>query len=304
MTGAENKFIKLTPDPGIARPCSGKTRVGVKIVEKKERTARILGGLKLDWGRRSVALVSLVLMVVVTVAGLFYLASDWTSPRYQENEEFWGETAPEEPAPLPEVKPAPAKQATAPEPSQPGAPKKENSRPESQAAKPERQVGTAEPGPEPAEPLQPVLAPGQVFRDLALPVAAEVTSPFGWRKHPVFADWRFHPGVDLNAPAGTEVKAVLAGTVAEVKEDEVLGKVVVIDHGEKRQSRYGHLEKVSVEAGQAVQRGQVIGTVGESGISAEPHLHFELRLDKEAIDPTPYLPVSGKTPTSEDGSGQ
>ncbi|HHY91920.1 MAG TPA: M23 family metallopeptidase [Firmicutes bacterium] len=278
-------------------------------MEKKDQGSRFLAGVKAGWKgllRRQMALASLVLMVVVTVAGLFYLASDWTSPRYDEGEDFfWQKPAAPEPAALPEegVTAAPEKPAAPKKPAAPAAPPKPAVQPQKPAAaKPGGEGTTAEPGPAPQEPLQPVLAPGQAFRDLARPVMAQVSSGFGWRKHPVFADWRFHPGVDLAAPLGTEVKAVLAGTVAEVKDDAVLGRVVVIDHGEKRRSTYGHLDKVNVEAGQKVERGQTIGTVGQTGVAAAPHLHLELRLDKEAVDPAPYLPaVSGENGAKVNG---
>ncbi|MDI3538662.1 MAG: hypothetical protein PWP58_986 [Bacillota bacterium] len=265
-------------------------------MEKKDSGSRFLTALKVRWKnllRRQVALASLALMVVVTVAGLFYLATDWTNLYHPPSEEYiWPE--PEEPF-LP-AQPAseeeantPAEAKTSPKPAaQPV--KKEATQVRPAKVEPVREVGTAEPGPEPEEPLQPVLAPGQAFPDLVRPVMAEVSSPFGWRKHPVFGDWRFHPGVDLAAPVGTEVRAVLAGTVAEVKDDAVLGKVVVIDHGEKRRSIYGHLERVDVQVGQAVEKGETIGTVGQTGLAEEPHLHLELRLDKEAVDPVPYLP--------------
>ncbi|HHV57670.1 MAG TPA: M23 family metallopeptidase [Firmicutes bacterium] len=275
--------------------------------EKKERRFGLFASLRAGWKsllRRQMALASLALMVVVTVAGLFYLAGDWSSPRYDEGEDFfWQEPAPPaEPAPAEEAA-APEEAPAAPKPAAPAPAREETAKPaEPVAARPGPEEGTGEPGPEPKEPLQPVLAPGQAFHDLALPVLAQVSSPFGWRKHPVFADWRFHPGVDLAAPLGTEVKAVLPGTVAEVKDDAVLGKVVSIDHGEKRRSTYGHLEKVDVEVGQAVERGQAIGTVGQTGLAGEPHLHLELRLDKEAVDPVPYLPaVPGGAGTAVNG---
>lgn len=274
-------------------------------MEKKESGSRFFAALIGRWKnlvRRQVALASLALMVIVTVAGLFYLATDWSSLYHPQSEEYvWPE--PEELS-LP-AQPASEEKASAPGEAPPSpkpaaqAVKKEATQVRQAKAEPAREVGTAEPGPEPEEPLQPVLAPGQAFPDLVRPVMAEVSSPFGWRKHPVFDDWRFHPGVDLAAPVGTEVKAVLAGTVAEVKDDAVLGKVVVIDHGQKRRSIYGHLERVDVQVGQAVEKGEMIGTVGQTGVAGEPHLHLELRLDKEAIDPAPYLPGVVQGPTEE-----
>ncbi|MDK2855500.1 MAG: hypothetical protein PWQ41_511 [Bacillota bacterium] len=275
-------------------------------MEKKESASRFFGALKVRWRnllRRQVALASIALMVVVTVAGLFYLATDWSSLRYPESEEYVWPEPPELPlpteAPQEEKVSVTSKAPSSPKPAAKPVTTKEATEVKQAKTEPARELGTAEPGPEPKEPLQPVLAPGQAFPDLVRPVMAEVSSPFGWRKHPVFADWRFHPGVDLAAPVGTEVKAVLAGTVAEVKDDAVLGKVVVIDHGQKRRSTYGHLERVDVQVGQAVEKGQPIGTVGQTGVASEPHLHLELRLDKEAVDPSPYLPEVAKEDKAE-----
>ena len=250
------------------------------------------------WQGRWLALVSLGLMVVVTVGGLFYLATDWSHPHLDGDEDFyWSEPlAAQETVDAPsaretvEDKPAPPKVAV-PTANQPMA---------AQVAaevEPSALVQEADPGPEPEVALVPVMAPSQAFADLARPVQAEVTLPFGWHRHPVFADWRYHPGVDLDAALGTEVKALLAGTVAEVKQDDVWGKLVVLDHGGQRKSTYAHLDQVEVEVGQAVEQGQLVGTVGQTGIAAQPHLHLELRLEGTAVDPALYLPpLSEATP--------
>ncbi|NLY49687.1 MAG: M23 family metallopeptidase, partial [Firmicutes bacterium] len=258
-------------------------------MEKKRLGSRSFAGLRhwwhdllrsqgRSWARRQVALGSLVLMVVVTVAGVFYLASDWNSGRYLEGEEFYWEAplVPANPEPVEEEKPTDVPKPTAPTtPSSAAAQVKPAPQEEKlEPTEPVTEVGTADPGPEPEEPLQAVMAPGQAFSALIRPVNAEITSPFGWRKHPVFDDWRFHPGVDMAAPLGSEVKVVLAGTVAEVKEDPVLGRVVVIEHGDKRHSTYAHLEEIMVEVGEPVAQGEVIGTVGQTGVAAEPHLHL------------------------------
>lgn len=245
------------------------------------------------WRGRWLAWVSLGLMVVVTVGGLFYLATDWNrSYQSVEDDFYWSdlsvgqeevdkpsaeEVPVDNPAPhpaaVPAAQPAPTGEVTA--------------GPDQLAAHTDQE---ADPGPEPEIALIPVMAPAQAFADVARPVQAEVSSSFGWRKHPVFADWRYHPGVDIDASLGEEVKAVMAGTVVEVKQDEIWGKLVSIDHHGQRSSIYAHLDQVDVEVGQAVDKGQRIGTVGQTGITDQPHLHLELRLGGTAVDPALYLP--------------
>ena len=249
------------------------------------------------WRSRWVAWVSFGLMALVTFGGLFYLASDWSPYRKNTQDNFyWGEQLPTDQDDIEEVPPISdfvvEQSATLPVPvvkSETGAPPLPSVT--VFEGEDEGDYGSeADPGPEPEIALAPVMAPAQAFAFVERPVEAEVASAFGWRKHPVFNDWRFHPGVDFDTTLGQEVAAAMAGTVISVKADDVLGNTVILDHEGQRSSTYAHLDQVDVEVGQAVDPGQRIGTVGGSGISNEPHLHFELRLEGEAIDPVLYLP--------------
>jgi murein DD-endopeptidase MepM/ murein hydrolase activator NlpD len=116
-----------------------------------------------------------------------------------------------------------------------------------------------------------------------------LTSAFGPRINPVTGVLRNHNGLDLAAPAGTEVYAVREGVVAEVGEDTVYGKYVVIQHGEGWVSLYGHLSKIDAVLRRNVESGTLIGRVGSTGQSTGPHLHFELRQNGAARDPGKYL---------------
>ncbi len=116
-----------------------------------------------------------------------------------------------------------------------------------------------------------------------------VTSGFGWR-------WgAFHQGVDIAAPYGTPVLAADAGTVTEVsyRGAQSYGWTVIIDHGEGTLvTLYAHLDpKIPVKPGQVVEKGQTIGYVGTSGRSTGPHLHFEVRVDGQAVNPLTYYPA-------------
>jgi biotin carboxyl carrier protein len=114
-------------------------------------------------------------------------------------------------------------------------------------------------------------------------------SGFGWRIHPIYKISKFHYGMDFTAPEGTEVYATGNGTVvlAQVSQ-RGLGKHVIIDHGFGYESIYGHLNNFTVRVGQKVQRGQVIGYVGNTGLSVANHLHYEVKLNGANVDPVNY----------------
>ena len=116
-----------------------------------------------------------------------------------------------------------------------------------------------------------------------------LTSGFGMRKNPVTGNMRFHEGLDLAAPAGTEVYAAGDGIVTEIGEDPIYGNYIVIKHSGDWASLYGHLQKVGTTLRSAVKSTMIIGWVGSTGQSTGPHLHFELRQNGKAQDPDKYL---------------
>ena len=116
-----------------------------------------------------------------------------------------------------------------------------------------------------------------------------ITSAFGPRINPVTGNRRNHNGLDLAAPAGTEVYAAKAGVVTETGEDRVYGKYIIIQHDENWISLYGHLSRIDTALRRRVESGTLIGRVGSTGQSTGPHLHFELRRHGKAQDPGKYL---------------
>ncbi|MDR2634191.1 MAG: M23 family metallopeptidase [Treponema sp.] len=116
-----------------------------------------------------------------------------------------------------------------------------------------------------------------------------LTSPFGMRVNPVTGVLRNHNGLDLAAPAGTEVYAAREGVVTEIGEDRIYGKYIIIRHGNNWVSLYGHLSKIDTVLRKQVESGSLIGRVGSTGQSTGPHLHFELRQNGKAQDPDKYL---------------
>src|SRR6185312_13925853 len=118
---------------------------------------------------------------------------------------------------------------------------------------------------------------------LVWPVSGPVTSPFGWR-------WgRMHEGIDIGVGYGTPIHAAAAGTVIYCGWETGYGNFVVIDHGGNLSTAYGHQERITVSCGEHVEQGQVIGYVGCTGHCFGQHLHFEVRVDGNPVDPLGYL---------------
>jgi murein DD-endopeptidase MepM/ murein hydrolase activator NlpD len=118
---------------------------------------------------------------------------------------------------------------------------------------------------------------------------APITSPFGWRTHPITGSRRFHAGVDIGAPMGAPVVAAGSGTIVTAGWASGYGKSITIQHNGVQQTLYGHLSEIFVQPGQTIEAGTVIGRVGSTGNSTGPHLHFESRMSTSdgwiAVDP-------------------
>ncbi len=123
------------------------------------------------------------------------------------------------------------------------------------------------------------------------PVIGEVefTSGFGVRTDPFLGRPAMHTGLDFRASTGDPVRATANGKVASSGWAGGYGRMVEIDHGNGLSTRYGHLSEINVKVGDVVKIGQVIGAVGSTGRSTGPHLHYETRIDGEAVDPQKFL---------------
>lgn len=122
------------------------------------------------------------------------------------------------------------------------------------------------------------------------PVKGPIVSPFGMRIHPIYGVWAFHSGADIDAPSGTPIKAVADGIVIYAGWLGSYGIVVFIKHGSNITTVYAHMQYFTVELNQYVKQGDIIGYVGNTGLSTGPHLHFEIRIDGKPVDPQKYLP--------------
>jgi murein DD-endopeptidase MepM/ murein hydrolase activator NlpD len=121
------------------------------------------------------------------------------------------------------------------------------------------------------------------------PVTGILTSGFGWRRDPITGQRAFHSGVDISAPPGHPVAAAAAGVVAKIEQYGALGRSVFLSHGFGRTTIYGHLSRVLVAPGQRLDRGQTLGLVGNTGRSTGYHLHYEVEVDGDPVNPLPFL---------------
>ncbi len=120
-------------------------------------------------------------------------------------------------------------------------------------------------------------------------VKSRISSPFGYRTHPVTGKYAFHAGLDIAAPKGTAVIASEKGTVLDTGSHKNLGKYVKIEHADGTLSVYGHLSKITAKTNATLRRGQKLGEVGSTGRSTGNHLDYSLRREGKPIDPLPLL---------------
>ncbi len=125
-----------------------------------------------------------------------------------------------------------------------------------------------------------------IFR---IPTPGEVSSVFGNRVHPLSGKETTHTGTDIAAPAGQTVIAAAPGTVVKTGSDDMNGKYVVIKHNDKITTVYAHLSEICVKTGENTDDNTKIGEVGSTGVSTGPHLHFEVKINGESVNPENYI---------------
>ena len=137
--------------------------------------------------------------------------------------------------------------------------------------------------------LQASTYTGGATGGLIRPIDQQITSRFGNRNHPIFGGERMHTGVDMPAPYGTLIHAAQAGIVVYSGWKRGYGNTVIIDHGNGLATLYAHASSLEVGVGETVSRGQVIAKVGSTGYSTGNHLHFEVRVNGEPVNPENYI---------------
>ena len=124
---------------------------------------------------------------------------------------------------------------------------------------------------------------------LSRPTGGSITSRFGMRFHPILHYTRMHSGIDFGGGYGAAVYSAAGGTVISAGSKGSYGSTVVVDHGGGLSTVYGHLSRISVSSGQTISPHQRVGSIGSSGLSTGPHLHFEVRINGHAVNPLGYL---------------
>jgi murein DD-endopeptidase MepM/ murein hydrolase activator NlpD len=122
-----------------------------------------------------------------------------------------------------------------------------------------------------------------------IPVRGLLGHGYGWRKDPFTGLRDFHPGIDIVANRGNRVHAPADGIVTKTGRSGGYGKVVFLSHGQGITTRYGHLDAIDVKVGQKVKRGDVVGRVGSTGRSTGPHLHYEVLVHNQKVNPVHYI---------------
>ena len=118
---------------------------------------------------------------------------------------------------------------------------------------------------------------------------ARIVSGFGMRDHPILSQRRMHNGIDIAAPVGTEVRATASGKVIRTEEVPGYGRSCLIEHKFGYQTLYGHMVRVTVAENKWVEKGEVIGYLGNTGLSVAPHLHYEVRKNGRPLNPSYFI---------------
>lgn len=126
------------------------------------------------------------------------------------------------------------------------------------------------------------------------PVRGIVTSGFGYRRDPITGQRAYHSGIDISAPPGKPVKAGATGVVVKTEEYGGLGRAVHVAHGYGIVTVYGHLSRINVRPGQKVERGDVVGLVGNTGRATGYHLHYEVQIEGKSVNPLAYMLDAGR----------
>lgn len=129
----------------------------------------------------------------------------------------------------------------------------------------------------------------KIFLKTPLSERVRINSAFGYRLNPVSGKWAGHQGIDYAAPKGTPIRATAPGKIAFIGVQNGYGKVIFVDHGNAYSTVYAHQSrfKNGLKQGADVEKGQIIGYVGSTGTSTGSHLHYELRINDQPVDPMP-----------------
>lgn len=135
-------------------------------------------------------------------------------------------------------------------------------------------------------------SPYYVSSEICVPVSGRISSPFGYRVHPITGAFSFHSGIDIAAASGEKIKAAYYGTVSRVAYDDLSGNYIELTHDGGLVTRYLHCSEIIAEEGMVVRSGETIALVGSTGNSTGPHLHFMIEINGKRVDPFYVLPIN------------
>lgn len=127
--------------------------------------------------------------------------------------------------------------------------------------------------------------------EITVPVHGKITSPYGNRTNPVSGEYLFHAGIDIAADSGSPVRAAYNGVVSSVGSNDISGNYISLVHTDGSETFYCHCQKITAKKGDVVRAGEAIALVGSTGRSTGPHLHFEITVDGNLVDPLLYFTV-------------
>ena len=128
-------------------------------------------------------------------------------------------------------------------------------------------------------------------QELCTPLTGSITSPFGYREHPITGEADFHTGIDIAAAEGTAIYCAADGKVTEAGCSDTYGNYLVITHSDNFQTKYAHCSRLIAQQGDVLRQGERIALVGSTGVSTGPHLHFECIVEELRCDPLWLLPL-------------
>ncbi|MBQ8599486.1 MAG: M23 family metallopeptidase, partial [Oscillospiraceae bacterium] len=131
----------------------------------------------------------------------------------------------------------------------------------------------------------------QTGSQLTAPLSGTITSPFGYREHPITGEADFHTGIDIAAGEGTAIHCAADGLVTEAGWSDIYGNYLVVQHSDNFSTKYAHCSRLIAQQGDVLRRGERIALVGSTGVSTGPHLHFETIVEELRCDPLWLLPL-------------
>lgn len=131
----------------------------------------------------------------------------------------------------------------------------------------------------------------QTESQLSAPLSGTITSPFGYREHPITGEADFHTGIDIAAGEGTAIHCAADGVVTETGWSDIYGNYLVVQHSDNFRTKYAHCSRLIAQQGDVLRRGERIALVGSTGVSTGPHLHFETIVEELRCDPLWLLPL-------------